>query len=222
MSVLFLLPSGMRLLRVEQGDPNAPLQRAVRMVSRSAQCPLGQRLSRRAHSHYWRTLDDLPCSGGAVRLRVQARRFFCGNRRCPRHIFVERLAPLTCAYAQRTQRLKQAQTSGGQAVGSRPGVRLAAHLTMPTSATTLLRLERADPLPERPTPRVLGVDAWAFRTGHNYGTIRFDRERHWVGDLLPDRTPETLAVWLKEPPGVEIVSRDRAEASARVLPRRRK
>ena len=81
-------------------------------------------------------------------------------------------------------------------------------MTIPTSATTLLRMERAEPLPQRPIPRVLGVDDWAFRKGHHYGTILFDLERHWVVDLLADRKPETLAVWLKEHPGVEIVSRD--------------
>ena len=39
-------------------------------------------------------------------------------------------------------------------------------------------------------------------------------ERHHVVDLLADRKPETLAAWLKAHPGVEIVSRDRAEAYA--------
>lgn len=214
MSVLFLLPAGMRLLKVEQEDNATLLQPVVRMAARSAKCPLCQRPSRRVHSRYWRTLQDLPCSGRAVRLRVQARRFFCLNRRCERRIFVERFPSFTDPHAQKTQRLKQAQTRIGQAVGSRPGVRLATNLTVPTSATTLLRLERADPSPERPTPRVLGVDDWAFRKGHHYGTILFDLERRWVVDLLADRKPETLAAWLQAHPGVEIVSRDRAEAYA--------
>jgi len=217
MSVLFSLPSGMRLMRIEPSDVNVPMQLVVKTVSRSAQCPVCQHVSRRVHSHYWRSLADLPSHGSAVRLRVQARRFFCSNRRCPRHIFAERLTPLATAHAQRTQRLKQAQTRLGQAMGSRPGVRLGQHLAMPTSATTLLRLERNAPLPVRATPRVLGVDDWAFRKGHNYGTILFDLERRWVVDLLADRKPETLAAWLTEHPGVEIVSRDRAEAYASAI-----
>jgi len=37
-----------------------------------------------------------------------------------------------------------------------------------------------------------------------------DLERHQVIDLLPDRTAETLAHWLRSHPGVKIVARDRS------------
>ena len=36
-----------------------------------------------------------------------------------------------------------------------------------------------------------------------------DMERHCPMDLLPDRTSDTLAAWLKEHTGIEVLSRDR-------------
>jgi transposase len=64
---------------------------------------------------------------------------------------------------------------------------------MPASADTVLRLVRAIPLPERVTPRVLGVDDWALKKGQTYGTILVDLEARRVTDLLPDRTAQTAS-----------------------------
>ncbi|MEV5017696.1 transposase [Streptomyces sp. NPDC053780] len=55
-------------------------------------------------------------------------------------------------------------------------------------------------------PRVLGVDEFAFRKGFTYGTVLVgvDVDAGLVMDVLPDRTSETFAAWLKEQPAAEI------------------
>ena len=56
------------------------------------------------------------------------------------------------------------------------------------------------------------MEDWTKHKGHNYGPILVDHERHRVVDLLPERSAESFANWLKQHPGVEIVTRDRGQA----------
>lgn len=72
------------------------------------------------------------------------------------------------------------------------------------------------PVPAR-SPRVLGVDDFAFRRSRTYGTIVLDVDTSTVIDVLPDRTSETLAAWLIAHPGAEIVCRDRDSGYSRAV-----
>lgn len=173
-------------------------------------CPACGGESRRVHSHYTRRLSDLPWHGRVVEIRLQARRFRCGDAQCPRRIFTERLPDIVRPKARRTVRLGQSQLAIGFAAGGEPGSRLSRKLAMPVSGDTLLRMIRAAGFEPPKSARVVGIDDWAWRKGQRYGTIICDLERGRVLDLLPDRNAGTVASWLERYPGIEIIARDRA------------
>ncbi len=211
-TALLPAPEALRL----EGLAIAPEQITATLVAIQpvGSCPLCGTSSRRIHSHYPRTLTDLPWGALRVRLELTVRKFFCDMPTCVRRIFTERLPEVAAPYARRTTRLADVLRLLAIAVGGQLGSRVLKRLRTPISATTLLRLIRRTPLATRPTPRVLGVDDWSQRRRKTYGTILVDLECRAIVDLLPDRTAETLAAWLRDHPEIEIISRDRFGAYA--------
>ncbi len=183
---------------------------AVHTTARKARCPACNQLSDQVHSRYVRHPQDLPWAAHPVRWDLQVRRFRCLTASCPRQLFSERLAEVLPPYARRTQRLATALCQVGLALGGAAGARLGAQLGLVASPSTLLRLLRRAPVPSRRTPRVVGIDEWAWRKGRQYGTIVVDLEAHHVVELLPDCSSESVAQWLQAHPGIEVISRDRS------------
>ena len=69
---------------------------------------------------------------------------------------------------------------------------------------------QAAPTPATAAPQSIGVDEWAWRRGHRYGTILVNLENHQVLDLLPERSAESVATWLAQHPTISVVCRDRS------------
>src|ERR1039458_1760882 len=187
----------------------------LRAAGEGGYCPECRKESWRIHSRYKRRLKDLPWEGIPVRIELCVRRFFCDTENCGQQIFTERLPNTVQRYARRTCRLSTSLEQITLALGGSAGSQIGPQTGILASGSTLLRqLRRKVIMPSTQAPRVLGIDDWAWRKGHRYGTILCDLERGKVVDLLPDRSSESTAQWLRTHPGTEIVSRDRASLYA--------
>lgn len=111
----------------------------VKTIKSVVSCPCCYQASSRVHSHYQRTVADLPWQGVTVNLQLLTRRFFCVNKTCVRRIFCERLPRVVAAYGRQTVRLNDALHLIAMMLGGQAGAFLATRLGMTISPDTLLR-----------------------------------------------------------------------------------
>ncbi len=197
------------MLQTAQG-----LEVQAECATEKGSCPDCGKSSSSIHSSYERKLRDLPVWRFPTTVILKVRKFFCRNDECSKNIFAERFPAFTQPYQRRTSRLENKMQRVSVEIGGEGGARLLQTFGINCSADTLLRITKNSDDPTYPEPKVIGIDDFAFRKGHTYGTIIVDLERHKIIDMLPDRTADSLKAWLKDHPSIQFISRDRAGAYA--------
>ena len=112
---------------------------------------------------------DLPATGVRIALILRTRRFFCDAEACARRIFAERFEAVE-PRARRTNRLDDVVHCLAIALGGRPAASLSRRLNLVVSNDTLLRIVRRRGPRTFPPPAIVGIDDWAWRRNHRYGS----------------------------------------------------
>lgn len=187
--------SGLSVLVIEDvTDEGEAIRVSARTRDDPVPCPVRGQPTGRVHGFHGRVVADVPVDGRRVVASVRARRLVCPVLGCPRQTFREQVPGVVECYQRRTNCLADQLGSVVKELAGRAGARLSRVISRSTELRMLMR--RAAP-PLR-VPRVLGIDDIALKRRHRYATAIIDAETGERIDVLPERTAQTLAAWLRE------------------------
>lgn len=183
-----------------------------------AVCPTCGKTSSNYHSTYRRKVQDLPILGKSVLLNITAYRYYCENEECTQTVFAEELEGFAGWYRRKTERLEDLIITIALNTSCEGASRICEYMGIDVSGDTIIRLliKKANSL-DLTCSEVVGVDDWAYKKGHTYGTLICDGKTHKPIALLDGRDGSELKEWLKNNKHIKMVTRDRASAYAKAL-----
>jgi transposase len=210
-------PADLEILNVEDTDDKITLL----MHSRSTSCTCHRcgALLKKHHGSHRRKVQDLPILGKQVVLDMQIYDYQCISDTCSSFAATETFEGFLSYNSRMTNRLEDFACMLAVETSCEASARIMQSMNIKISGDTIIRLllNRYSKQPAEICGSVIGVDDFAFKKRHTYGTIIVDEATHIPVAVLDGRDGATLKEWLKQNKHVTTVTRDRASAYAKAV-----
>lgn len=206
-----------KITKVEQQENKILVK--MKSITKTCKCPKCGSISNKYHGTYTRKVQDLPILGKNVQLEIKAYEYDCTNNECDIISVAENFNGFLDTYSRMTERCADFICTLAMETSCEGCARICKVLGINISGDSVIRLllKRYEKLPIPETGDVIGVDDFAYKKRHTYGTIIVNEKTHEPIALLDGRDGTTLREWLKNNKNVKVVTRDRASAYAKVI-----
>lgn len=189
---------------------------ALKSCSKSCICPKCSSLLTKKRATYNRTVQDLPVFGHSTKLTVNIYEYRCFK--CNKSV-AESFDGFLANGSRLTERCSDFIIRLALETSCEGASRILKSMGITYSGDSIIRLmlKKLDCLELPETGEVIGIDDFAFRKRHTYGTIIVDGTTHKPIALLEGRDGSSLKAWLQNNKQIKVVTRDRANAYAKVI-----
>ena len=210
-------PAELEVANICQTDSKLLIKMFAR--SKSCTCPRCGAVSEHQHGTYERKIQDLPILGKSTWLLVNAYEYQCDNPECDVTTFAETVNGFLSHYSRMTDRCADLICTLALETSCEGCSRICRAMNLKISGDSVIRLltKRYRLREEVKCGSVIGVDDFAFKKRHTYGTIIVDGETHMPVAILDGRDGRSLKEWLARNRQVKTVTRDRASAYAAAI-----
>lgn len=208
-------PSELEIQKIE--EKNNEIVIYMHSVSKECKChKCGKTLTTHHGSHH-RTAQDLPILGKRVTLDMQIYDYECPD--CGSFAATETFDGFLLHKSRMTERLEDFICILALHTSCEASARILRSMNIKISGDTVIRLlikrylNQSAPV----CGCTVGIDDFAFKKRHTYGTIIVDAETHKPVAVLDGRDGKSLKDWLRKNQHVTTVTRDRASAYAKAV-----
>lgn len=210
-------PAELEIQRIEEKSDEI----IIYIHSRSKSCTCHQCGSAlfKLHGTHHRRVQDLPILGKRVILDMQINDFQCTSDKCGSFASTEIFEGFLSHNSRMTERLADFVTLLALETSCESCARIMQAMNVKISGDTVIRLliKRYSKQPLPVCGQTIGVDDFAFKKRHTYGTIIVDETTHKPVAILDGRDGNTLKEWLIQNKHVTTVTRDRASAYTKAV-----